>query len=194
MNRYLIGSLIVCLLALFLITQKACDYKQESERHESNEYALMNPSEGRVVNLTEDQFEDRLGFKIDSMNTLRKGDKMKHVQELTTVKSSYAVKGAAMKRTKVSAIPDKSLPSISTGSVRIDTMLQKLSYTGGCFNVEIIDTTLNISFADTIQIVNYLGKRSKKFLFIRYGKRHEHVKAFSKCGTIEVSSVKVVKE
>lgn len=188
MNRYSLGAILVLLLLLIITGKLAHDWKQDAERHESNEYALLNPTQGRVVNLTEEQFDDRLGFVIDSMNTLRKGDKIKYVQELTTVKSNYAVKGAAMKRSK---IPDFT-PSI--GSVRIDTMLQKLSYTGGCFNVEIVDTTLNISFADTIQIVNYLGKRSKKFLFIRYGKRHEHIKAFSKCGTVEVGQVKVIKE
>jgi len=74
------------------------------------------------------------------------------------------------------------------------TRIRELAYLDSCFKVSVIDTTLSIQFNDTIEIVNYMGKRSKKFLFIRYGKRHEHVKAFSKCGQIEIGSVKVVQQ
>jgi hypothetical protein len=177
MNRYLIGLILVLSFALILITQKACDYKTESERHESNEYALLNPSQGRVVNLTKDQFEDRLGFKIDSLNKLHK-ERMKHVIGLTTIKTKIVRENVPME------------------VIRYDTVtrIRELAYLDSCFSVSLVDTTLSIQFKDTIQIVNYLGKRSKKFLFIRYGKRHEHVKAFSKCGQIEIGSVKVVKE
>jgi hypothetical protein len=165
------------IFALLLIGKKMVDYKQESDRHESNEYALMNPSEGRVVNLTREQFEDRLGFKIDSLNRLH-GERMKRVQGLVTVKTKIVRQNVPME------------------VVRFDTVtkVRQLAYLDSCFTVTIQDTTLSIEFNDTIQIVNHLGKRSKKFLFIRYGKRHELVKAFSKCGTIEVGSVKVVKE
>jgi hypothetical protein len=177
MNRYLIGLILVLLFALILITQKACDYKTESERHESNEYALLNPSQGRVVNLTKDQFEDRLGFKIDSLNKAHK-ERMKHIVGLTTIKTKIVRQNVPME------------------VIRYDTVthIRELAYLDSCFKVSVIDTTLSISFNDTIEIVNYLGKRSKKFLFIRYGKRHEHIKAFSKCGQIEIGSVKVVKE
>jgi hypothetical protein len=177
MNRYLIGAILVLSFALILSTQKACDYKTESDRHESNEYALMNPSEGRVVNLTREQFEDRLGFKIDSLNRLH-GERMKRVQGLTTIKTKIVRQNVPME------------------VIRYDTVtrIRQLAYLDSCFSVSVVDTTLSISFSDTIQIVNYLGKRSKKFLFIRYGKRHEHVKAFSKCGTVEVGSFKIIKE
>ena len=86
MNRYLIGLVVLLIFALLLIGKKMVDYKQESDRHESNEYALMNPSEGRVVNLTREQFEDRLGFKIDSLNRLH-GERMRRVKGLTTIKT-----------------------------------------------------------------------------------------------------------
>jgi len=177
MNKYLIGLILVLSFALILITQKACDYKIESERHESNEYALMNPTQGRVVNLTKDQFEDRLGFKIDSLNKLHK-ERIKHVQGLTTIKTKIVRQNVPME------------------VIRYDTVtrIRELTYLDSCFSVSVVDTTLSIQFNDTIEIVNYLGKRSKKFLFIRYGKRHEHVKAFSKCGQIEIGSVKVVQE
>lgn len=177
MNRYLIGLVAVLSLALFLISQKACDYKKESERHESNEYALLNPTQGRVVNLTKEQFEDRLGFVVDSLNRVNK-ERIKHVKGLTTVRTKIVRQNVPMEVIRYDTI----------------TRVRELAYLDSCFTVSVIDTTLSIEFADTIQIVNYLGKRSKKFLFIRYGKRHEHVKAFSKCGTVEVGSVKVIKE
>jgi hypothetical protein len=177
MNRYLIGLVVLLIFALLLIGKKMVDYKQESDRHESNEYALMNPSEGRVVNLTREQFEDRLGFKIDSLNRLH-GERMRRVKGLTTIKTKIVRQNVPME------------------VVRYDTVtrIRQLTYLDSCFTVTIQDTTLSISFSDTIQIVNHLGKRSKKFLFFRYGKRHELVKAFSKCGTVEVGSVTVVKE
>jgi hypothetical protein len=137
----------------------------------------MNPSEGRVVNLTREQFDDRLGFVVDSLNRENK-ERMKHVQGLTTIKTKIVRQNVPME------------------VIRYDTVtrVRKLAYLDSCFRVTIQDTTLSIQFNDTIQIVNHLGKRSKKFLFIRYGKRHELVKAFSKCGTVEVGSVKIIKE
>jgi hypothetical protein len=177
MNRYLIGLVVLLIFALLLIGKKMVDYKQESRRHESNEYALMNPSEGRVVNLTKEQFEDRLGFVVDSLNRVNK-ERIKHVQGLTTVKTKIVRQNVPME------------------VIRYDTVtkVRQLAYLDSCFTVTIQDTTLSIQFNDTIQIVNHLGKRSKKFLFFRYGKRHELVKAFSKCGTVEVGSVKIIKE
>jgi hypothetical protein len=177
MNRYLIGLVVLLIFALLLIGKKMDDYKQESQRHESNEYALMNPSEGRVVNLTREQFDDRLGFVVDSLNRVNK-ERIKHVQGLTTVKTKIVRQNVPME------------------VIRYDTVtkVRQLAYLDSCFTVTIQDTTLSIQFNDTIQIVNHLGKRSKKFLFFRYGKRHELVKAFSKCGTVEVGSVKIIKE
>ena len=177
MNRYLIGLVVLLIFALLLIGKKMVDYKKESDRHESNEYALLNPSEGRVVNLTREQFEDRLGFVVDSLNRISK-ERIKHVQGLTTIKTKIVRQNVPME------------------VIRYDTVtkVRQLAYLDSCFTVTIHDTTLSIEFNDTIQIVNHLGKRSKKFLFFRYGKRHELVKAFSKCGTVEVGSVKVVKE
>jgi len=177
MNRYSLGAILVLLPLLSITGKLAHDWKQESERHESNEYALLNPTQGRVVNLTEEQFEDRLGFVIDSLNRVH-GERIKHVKGLTTIKTKIVRQNVPME------------------VVRWDTVtrIRELAYLDSCFTVSIIDTTLSIEFADTIQIVNYLGKRSRKFLFIRYGKRHEHVKAFSKCGAVEVGSVKVINE
>ena len=177
MNRYLIGLVVLLIFTLLLIGKKMVDYKKESDRHESNEYALMNPTEGRVVNLTREQFEDRLGFKIDSLNRLH-AERMRRVQGLVTVKTKIVRKNVPME------------------VVRFDTVtrVRELAYLDSCFTVTIQDTTLSIQFNDTIQIVNHLGKRSRKFLFFRYGKRHELVKAFSKCGTVEVGSVKVIKD
>jgi len=177
MNRYLIGLVVLLIFALLLIGKKMVDYKQESDRHESNEYALLNPSEGRVVNLTREQFEDRLGFVVDSLNRISK-ERIKRVQGLTTIKTKIVRQNVPME------------------VIRFDTItrVRELAYLDSCFTVSVVDTVLSIQFNDTIQIVNHLGKRSKKFLFFRYGKRHEHVKAFSKCGTIEVGSVKVIKE
>jgi hypothetical protein len=162
---------------MIMLLRKALDYRKEAMRHESNEYALMNPTKGRVVNLTQDQFEDRLGFKIDSLNKLHK-ERMRRVQGLVTVKTKIVRQNVPME------------------VIRYDTVtrIRELAYFDSCFTVSLVDTTLSIQFNDTIQIVNYLGKRSRKFLFIRYGKRHEHVKAFSKCGEIEIGSIKVVKE
>jgi hypothetical protein len=177
MNRYLIGLVVLLIFALLLIGKKMVDYKQESDRHESNEYALLNPTEGRVVNLTREQFEDRLGFVVDSLNRVNK-ERIKHVQGLTTIKTKIVRKNVPMEVVKWDTV----------------TKVRQLSYLDSCFTVTIQDTTLSIEFNDTIQIVNYLGKRSKKFLFFRYGKRHELVKAFSKCGQVEVGSVKVIKE
>ena len=177
MNRYLIGLVVLLIFALLLIGKKMVDYKQESQRHESNEYALLNPTEGRVVNLTREQFEDRLGFVVDSLNRISK-ERIKHVQGLTTIKTKIVRQNVPME------------------VIRYDTVtkVRQLAYLDSCFTVTIQDTTLSIEFNDTIQIVNHLGKRSKKFLFFRYGKRHELVKAFSKCGTVEVGSVKIIKE
>jgi hypothetical protein len=177
MNKFLISTLIFVIILLGISIKLTHDWKKESDRHESNEYALMNPSEGRVVNLTREQFEDRLGFKIDSLNRVH-GERMKRVQGLTTIKTKIVRQNVPME------------------VIRYDTVtrIRQLAYLDSCFTVSIVDTTLSISFSDTIQIVNYLGKRSKKFLFFRYGKRHEHVKAFSKCGTVEVGSFKIVKE
>jgi hypothetical protein len=177
MNRSLVGALVVCFIVMFMLLRKALDYRKEAMRHESNEYALLNPSQGRVVNLTKDQFEDRLGFKIDSLNKLHK-ERIKHIIGLTTIKTKIVRENVPMEVICYDTI----------------TRIRELAYLDSCFSVSIIDTTLSIQFNDTIQIVNYMGKRSKKFLFIRYGKRHEHVKAFSKCGQIEIGSVKVVKE
>lgn len=177
MNRTLVGLLVVCFIFMIMLLRKALDYRKEAMRHESNEYALMNPTKGRVVNLTQDQFEDRLGFKIDSLNKLHK-ERMRRVQGLVTVKTKIVRQNVPME------------------VIRYDTVtrIRELAYFDSCFTVSLVDTTLSIQFNDTIQIVNYLGKRSRKFLFIRYGKRHEHVKAFSKCGEIEIGSIKVVKE
>jgi hypothetical protein len=177
MNRTLVGLLVVCFIVMFMLLRKALDYRKEAMRLESNEYALMNPSEGRVVNLTEDQFEDRLGFVVDSLNRVHK-ERMKHIKGLTTIKTKIVRENVPMEVVKWDTV----------------TRIRELAYLDSCFTVSVIDTTLSIQFNDTIQIVNYMGKRSKKFLFIRYGKRHEHVKAFSKCGQVEVGSVKVVKE
>lgn len=177
MNRSLVGALVVCFIVMFMLLRKALDYRKEAMRLESNEYALMNPTQGRVVNLTKDQFEDRLGFKIDSLNKVHK-ERMNHIKGLTTIKTKIVRENVPMEVIRYDTI----------------TRIRELAYLDSCFSVSVIDTTLSIQFNDTIQIVNYMGKRSKKFLFIRYGKRHEHVKAFSKCGTIEVGSVKVVKE
>jgi hypothetical protein len=177
MNRSLVGLLVVCLIVMFMLLRKALDYRKEAMRLESNEYALMNPTQGRVVNLTEDQFEDRLCFKIDSLNKVHK-ERMKHIKGLTTIKTKIVRQNVPMEVVRYDTI----------------TRIRELAYLDSCFSVSVIDTTLSIQFNDTIQIVNYMGKRSKKFLFIRYGKRHEHVKAFSKCGEIEIGSVKVVKE
>jgi hypothetical protein len=177
MNRTLVGLLVVCLIVMFMLLRKALDYRKEAMRLESNEYALLNPTQGRVVNLTEDQFEDRLGFKIDSLNRLH-SERMKHIKGLTTIKTKIVRQNVPMEVVKWDTI----------------TRIRELAYLDSCFTVSVIDTTLSIQFNDTIQIVNYMGKRSKKFLFIRYGKRHEHVKAFSKCGQVEVGSVKMVKE
>jgi hypothetical protein len=177
MNRYLIGLVVLLIFALLLIGKKMVDYKKESDRHESNEYALMNPSEGRVVNLTREQFEDRLGFVVDSLNRVNK-ERIKHVQGLTTIKTKIVRQNVPMEVVKYDTV----------------TRVRELAYFDSCFKVSVVDTVLSISFNDTIQIVNHLGKRSRKFLFFRYGKRHEHVKAFSKCGTIEVGSVKIIKE
>jgi hypothetical protein len=176
-NKYLLGALIVAILLLLFMGKLGYDWKQESDRHESNEYALLNPSEGRVVNLTREQFDDRLGFVVDSLNRVNK-ERMRRVQGLVTVKTKIVRKNVPME------------------VVRFDTVtrVRELAYLDSCFTVTIQDTTLSISFSDTIQIVNHLGKRSRKFLFFRYGKRHELVKAFSKCGTVEVGSVKVIKE
>ncbi len=176
-NRYLLGALIVAIFLLFMVSKKALDYRNEAIRHESNEYALLNPTQGRVVMLTQEQFEDRLGFVMDSLNRVNK-ERMKHVKGLTTVKTKIVLQNVPMEVVKWDTV----------------TRVRELAYLDSCFTVSVVDTTLTISFADTIQIVNYLGKRTKKFLFFRYGKRHEQVKAFSKCGTIEVESVKVVKE
>jgi hypothetical protein len=176
-NKYLLGALIVAILLLLFMGKLGYDWKQESDRHESNEYALMNPSEGRVVNLTKEQFEDRLGFVVDSLNRVNK-ERMRHVKGLTTVKTKILRQNVPMEVVRYDTI----------------TSVRELAYFDSCFKVSVVDTVLSISFNDTIQIVNHLGKRSKKFLFFRYGKRHEHVKAFSKCGTVEVGSVKVVKE
>jgi hypothetical protein len=162
---------------MLMLLRKALDYRKETMRHESNEYALLNPTQGRVINLTEDQFEDRLGFKIDSLNKLHK-ERMKHIVGLTTIKTKIVRQNVPMEVIRYDTI----------------TKIRELAYLDSCFTVSLVDTTLSIEFNDTIQIVNYLGKRSRKFLFIRYGKRHEHVKAFSKCGEIEIGSVKVVKE
>ena len=177
MNRTLVGLLVVCLIVMLMLLRKALDYRKETMRHESNEYALLNPTQGRVINLTEDQFEDRLGFKIDSLNKLHK-ERMKHIVGLTTIKTKIVRQNVPMEVIRYDTI----------------TKIRELAYLDSCFTVSLVDTTLSIQFNDTIQIVNYLGKRSRKFLFIRYGKRHEHVKAFSKCGEIEIGSVKVVKE
>ena len=176
-NKYLLGALIVAILLLLFMGKLGYDWKQESKRHESNEYALLNPSEGRVVNLTREQFEDRLGFKIDSLNRVH-GERIKRVQGLTTIKTKIVRQNVPME------------------VVRFDTVtrVRELAYLDSCFNVSVVDTVLSIQFNDTIQIVNHLGKRSRKFLFFRYGKRHELVKAFSKCGTVEVGSVKIIKE
>ncbi len=176
-NKYLLGAFLVAIILLFMVSKKTLDYRNEAIRHESNEYALLNPTQGRVVNLTQEQFEDRLGFKIDSLNRLH-GERVKHVKGLVTVKTKIVRKNVPMEIVKWDTV----------------TRIRELAYLDSCFSVNVVDTVLSIQFADTIQIVNYFGKRSKKFLFIRYGKRHEHVKAFSKCGTVEVGSVKVVKE
>ena len=177
MNRTLVGLLLVAILLLFMVSRKALDYRNKAIRHESNEYALLNPTQGRVVNLTQEQFEDRMGFKIDSLNRLH-SERMRHVQGLTTIKTKIVRQNVPMEVVRWDTI----------------TRIRELAYLDSCFTVSVVDTTLSIQFNDTIQIVNYLGKRSKKFLFIRYGKRHEHVKAFSKCGSIEVGQVKVIKE
>jgi DNA-directed RNA polymerase len=177
MNRYLLGAILVLIFLLFMVGRKALDYRNEANRHESNEYALLNPTQGRVVNLTQEQFEDRLGFVVDSLNRVSK-ERMRHVKGLTTVKTKIVRQKVPMDVIKYDTV----------------TRVRELAYLGSCFTVSVVDTILSIQFDDTIQIVNYLGKRSRKFLFIRYGKRHEHIKAFSKCGTVEVGSVKVVKD
>jgi hypothetical protein len=177
MNRSLVGLLVVCLIVMLMLLRKALDYRKEAMRHESNEYALMNPTKGRVVNLTEDQFDDRLGFVMDSLNRVNK-ERMRRVQGLVTIKTKIVRENVPMEVVQYDTV----------------TKIRELAYLDSCFTVSVVDTTLSIEFNDTIQIVNYLGKRSRKFLFIRYGKRHEHVKAFSKCGQIEIGSVKVVKE
>lgn len=187
MKKYIVLGFILLAISLSVVTKLYLNERGERIRHQENYSQREEFSETQVsqIKLTQKEFEEQME---DSTKKLLDSLKIKPKRVIKYIKTVH-------RDIDASDIVVETIQKNDTSFTFMDTT--------GCFLIEgrtdifldkPITTITHKEYINTSQYFLYKGKRAKKFLFFRVGKRKMALRIVPECGEESIEIIEVIKK